>query len=108
MVWTVEAFGEELVFRGFLLNTLQKVLPNKVPSKVRWITALLMSSVIFGFVAHTYQGRFGIIITGIMGLGFGAVYLLNQRNLWYSILTHGLYDTIGFILVYLGLNPNIK
>lgn len=106
IVWTVAAFGEEMVFRGFLLNAIRELLPERAGQQMRWILALVISSVVFGF-AHTYQGVTGIVITGTMGLGFGTVYLLKGRNLWFAILTHGLYDTAGFILVYLGLNPNI-
>ena len=107
VVWTIAAFGEERVFRGFLLNTIRELLPERAGEKMRWILALVISSVVFGF-AHTYQGIAGIVITGIMGLGFGTVYLLKKRNLWFAIITHGLFDTAGFVLVYLGLHPNIQ
>jgi len=106
VVWTIAAFGEEMVFRGFLMNAIRELLPGRAGNRMRWMPALVISSIVFGF-AHTYQGTTGIVITGIMGLGFGTVYLLKRRNLWFAIITHGLYDTAGFVLVYLGLNPSL-
>jgi membrane protease YdiL (CAAX protease family) len=40
--------------------------------------------------------------TGILGLISGAATLLWRRNLWPAIIAHGLVDTLGFILIYLG------
>jgi membrane protease YdiL (CAAX protease family) len=36
---------------------------------------------------------------------FGIAYLANGRNLWAPIIAHGVYDTIGFVLIYLGRYP---
>jgi hypothetical protein len=41
------------------------------------------------------------------GLLFGAAYLTSGRNLWVAILAHGLTDTIGFVMIYLGVYPGI-
>jgi membrane protease YdiL (CAAX protease family) len=102
IVWTVAAFGEEMLFRGFLLNMIYRLLPGgDKRSRMNWITALAASSILFG-CAHAYQGPAGMIMTGCIGFGFGIIYLLTRRNLWPSILTHGLYDTVGFISIYLG------
>lgn len=100
VVWTVAAFGEEMLVRGFLMNALFKLLPNgKLTSRTRWAIVLLLSS---GAVSlgHAYQGSTGMILTGFIGFGFGLVYLFSNRNLWPSILAHGLYDTVAFIFVY--------
>jgi len=34
---------------------------------------------------------------------FGVLYLKGGRNLWLPILAHGFSDTIGLVLIYLGL-----
>jgi membrane protease YdiL (CAAX protease family) len=41
--------------------------------------------------------------SGIAGLILGAAYLLTGRNLWTSIIAHGLIDTFAIIVVFLGL-----
>ena len=46
----------------------------------------------------------GIIDSGVAGLILGAAYLAAGRNLWVSILAHGLIDTTGVTLVYLGFD----
>jgi membrane protease YdiL (CAAX protease family) len=33
---------------------------------------------------------------------FGIIYLRSQRNLWITIIAHGLLNTIRFILVFTG------
>jgi membrane protease YdiL (CAAX protease family) len=46
-----------------------------------------------------------MISTGISGLVFGILYLATKRNLWTAILAHGAYDTVGFLLIFLGEYP---
>ncbi|MGE5123474.1 MAG: lysostaphin resistance A-like protein [Acidobacteriaceae bacterium] len=94
--WTEAAFIEEMFFRGYLFNRLTDVLGSK-----RWgiIIALLISSLIFG-AGHAYQGVTGLIDTTLAGVVLGLLYLVARRNLWLPILTHGIIDTIGFLLIY--------
>lgn len=103
IVWTVAAFGEELLFRGFLLNTIPRLFPERFPTeKTKWGISLVVTSVIVG-IGHAYQGPTGMILTGIIGFCFGLIYLTSKRNLWPSILTHGLYDTVAFLILFFGL-----
>jgi membrane protease YdiL (CAAX protease family) len=46
-----------------------------------------------------------MLATGISGLVFGVLYLATGRNLWAPILAHGIYDTVGFLLIFLGKYP---
>lgn len=103
VAWTVAAFGEELLFRGFLLNLVREMVPPEGDrgGARSWGVALVVTSVLSG-PGHAYQGPTGMILTGILALGFGIAYLVAGRNLWAAILTHGLYDTIGFVLLFLG------
>jgi membrane protease YdiL (CAAX protease family) len=103
VIWTLAAFGEEMLFRGIVLNWLYDMLQPHATRWLAWILALLATSVLFG-AAHAYQGMTGVIMSGCIGLGFGVVYLVSKRNLWPSILTHGLYDTIGFIVLFVSLS----
>jgi membrane protease YdiL (CAAX protease family) len=101
LTWTVAAFGEEIVFRGYLINRINDFFRN---SSWRWVFGLLFSSVLFGAVHH-YQGLSGMISTGISGLFFGAYFLASGRNLWAPILAHGVSNSIGFVLLFLGWYP---
>jgi uncharacterized protein len=98
MVWTTAAFGEELLFRGYLLNSLLD--SWRQTRGLRWPMALGVSSAVFG-LAHLYQGTGGVLLTAAVGLGFGVVYRMARRDLWAAILTHGLFDTASFAIVFL-------
>jgi membrane protease YdiL (CAAX protease family) len=100
VVWTLAAFGEELIFRGYLMNTLARILGNK---KGGWIFACLINSLLFG-LGHTYQGISGVILLGIVGLLYALFYLGSGRNLWVPILMHGLYDTSAFLVIFFNLD----
>jgi membrane protease YdiL (CAAX protease family) len=101
LVWTVAAFGEELVMRGFLMHSLHDLFGRS--GRSAWAASLLVTSLVFG-AAHAYQGLAGVIATGVVGFGFGLIYFAARRDLWACVLTHGVYDTIGFIVVYLNLD----
>jgi membrane protease YdiL (CAAX protease family) len=96
VVWTLTAFGEELIFRGYLMNTLARVLGNKNGG---WIFACIVNSILFG-IGHTYQGISGVILLGIVGFLYALFYLGSGRNLWVSILMHGMYDTLAFLVIF--------
>jgi len=98
--WTIIGFGEEMLFRGFLLNSLAGFFQH---SKAKWALALIGSSLIFGF-AHFSWGIAGIIETTLMGLVLGFIYLRTGHNLWVTIIAHGLMNTLAFVLVYSGVS----
>jgi membrane protease YdiL (CAAX protease family) len=101
IVWTLAAFGEELVYRGYFLNRIYDLIGRNWTAL---ILGLIPVSVCFGY-AHLYQGISGMIETGYVALGLGVLYLVSGRNLWLPILVHGLYDTVGVTLLYLGKYP---
>lgn len=96
--WTTIAFGEEMMFRAFLTNMLADFFPS---SRARWAFALIGSSLLFG-LAHFSWGLAGVIETTIFGLILGFVYLRTGRNLWVTIIAHGIGNTLSFILIYSG------
>jgi membrane protease YdiL (CAAX protease family) len=101
--WTLAAFGEELNYRGYLLNRVADLAGG---SWAGLAAGLVVSSTAFGLM-HSYQGLSGMITTGTFGLLFGALYLWGGRNLWLPIIAHGVVDTIGFALIYLGRYPGL-
>ena len=100
VVWTLAAFGEELIFRGYLMNTLARVLGNKSGG---WIFACTANAILFG-LGHTYQGITGMLLLGIVGLLYALFYLGSGRNLWVPVFVHGLYDTTAFLVIFFSLD----
>lgn len=98
LVWTFAALGEEIGYRGYLLNRAADAAGG---SRFAYWLAVGAISVLFGY-GHYYKGPAGIIDSGMAGLILGAAYLLSERNLWACILAHGLIDTVGVIFVFFG------
>ena len=103
MVWTLAAFGEELVYRGYLTNRIAELVDAK---RARWVVSLLASSTLFGAV-HYYQGASGVIATGLCGLLYGTLYLVSGHNLWLPIVAHGVLDGVACVLIFLGQYPGL-
>jgi uncharacterized protein len=101
--WTLAAFGEEMVYRGYLLNRLAD-LGHRTRAAI--IAALVVSSVVFAF-AHTYQEVTGVVEAGIDGLWLGLLYLACDRKLAVPIIAHGVSNMPDVILVYLGKYPGM-
>jgi len=98
LVWTFAAFGEEIGYRGYLLNRAADVGGR---SKAADWAGVVLVAVLFGY-GHYYKGPSGIIDSGMAGLLLGAAYVLSGRNLWVCILAHGFIDTFGVVAAFLG------
>lgn len=103
LIWTIAAFGEEMAYRGYVLN---RVAALGHYSSSAYAMAMVIVSLLFG-LGHFYQGLAGIIGSTVSGLFFGFLYLKSGRNLWLPILAHGFSDTIGLALIYFGLVPGL-
>lgn len=84
----IASAGEEIVYRGFLMGQLWLLTGNG------WIAAVL-SSVVFGLV-HGYQGIWGIVRTGLIGMVF-AVGVILTGSLVPSMIAHLLANVAGTI-----------
>lgn len=85
----IASAGEEIVYRGFLMGQFWAFTGDG------WIAAAL-SSVVFGLM-HGYQGTWGIVRTGLIGMIF-AVGVILTGSLVPSILAHFLANVSGTIL----------
>jgi len=101
--WTFAAFGEEMVWRGYLMNRVAE-LGNR--TRRAWICSLVAVSIVFG-MAHAGQGITGVIEEGIAGVFLGVTYLSTRRNLAVPIIAHGVADTIDMVLIFLGKYPGM-
>lgn len=98
--YIVASFGEEVVYRGFLITRLEELLA--ATGRGRHLAALVLSSLIFG-MAHFEWGLTGIVQTTAMGAALAFSFRLNRGVLWPLILAHGYMDTL--LLTQLFLAP---
>ncbi|MBT8254109.1 MAG: CPBP family intramembrane metalloprotease [Flavobacteriaceae bacterium] len=99
-VYIVSSFGEEVIYRGFLITRFSQF---GTVTKTSKILAVILSAIIFGF-AHYSWGPMGIVQTFFMGLALGFCYIYMKRNLWVLILAHAYMDTILMVQMYLASN----
>jgi membrane protease YdiL (CAAX protease family) len=94
--WVIGGFFEEFFFRGYLLNRINLSFKNKPIGK--WL-GIILTSIAFA-VAHSYQDITGMIDTFCFAILLGFLYYFFNRNVWYLILVHGFYDTVGILFIY--------
>lgn len=99
-VYIVSSFGEEVIYRAFLINRISE-LGQK--TKKATVIAVVLSSIIFGIV-HYEWGPMGIVQTGFMGLALGICYIKFKKRLWILIFAHAYMDTILMVQMYLASN----
>lgn len=99
--WVIGGFTEELLFRGFMILRFEKAL-----SKLPFATALavIIQALIFGQQHMYYQGYLGLFATGFMALTSGIIFIYCKRSLWPLIISHGLANTLGMTMRFLGNN----
>jgi membrane protease YdiL (CAAX protease family) len=76
---------EEITYRALPILLLLHLLPGH-----NRLLAVGVSAVLFG-LAHRYQGWAGMVLTGVIGLVLGGLYVLTG-SLWPSMLIHVLLD----------------
>jgi membrane protease YdiL (CAAX protease family) len=102
--WTLAAFGEELVYRGYLMNRVAKAAGA---TRVAWASSLVLVSIVFGCAHGESQGVTGIAMEAWNGLLLGVLYLASGRQLAYPIVAHGVSNTLAFVLIYFGRYPGL-
>lgn len=97
-VYFVSSFGEEYVYRGFLMDRIMRAFKNEHIGK---FMAIVLSAVVFG-LAHYSWGIPGMIQTAVMGLVLSISYLLLNQRLSILVLAHAYMDTLLLGSVYFG------
>lgn len=97
-VWIFVAILEEGVYRGFLMTETARVLGTGFGAL---LISVIFTSTVFG-LSHGYQGRSGMLSTGIVGILLGSIFAWSDFNLWLVIFTHGFIDTIGIGMIAIG------
>jgi len=103
LTWTLFAFGEEIVFRGYLMNRVAGLFASP---RTGWVVALVAANLVFG-LSHFNQGRTGICENFLDGLILGALYLACGRKLAVPIVAHGITDTLDFLLIFFHRYPGM-
>ena len=96
-VWASAAFGEEIVFRGYLMTRFTKVFGKSIPAT---IANILFFGIFFGSI-HFYQGITGQILSGITGAIIATLFHLKKNDLWFCIVVHGMVDTFALTAIYI-------
>ncbi|MBQ4803435.1 CPBP family intramembrane metalloprotease [Aquimarina sp. MMG015] len=98
LIWASAAFGEEIVFRGYLMRQFTKFFGS---SKISLVINILLFGFIFGWL-HAYQGISGQILSGITGMLLAVIFHIRKSDLWFNIAVHGFIDTVALVYMYYG------
>ncbi|MCB1162192.1 CPBP family intramembrane metalloprotease [bacterium] len=96
-VWIVSSFGEEVLYRGFLLRNLAAIGGG---GRMAWRVAVVLGAMVFG-LAHYAWGLAGMVQTAFMGLALGIAYQALGRKLWVLVVAHGIMDTVLLLQMFL-------
>jgi membrane protease YdiL (CAAX protease family) len=92
-------FMEEFLYRGLMIDRLGRIFGGG--KRALWLAAIL-NGVPFGLI-HFEWGIGGILMTAVMGLVMGLMFLATRRNLWPLVLAHATLDFLLLLQVYLGV-----
>ena len=92
---------EEIIFRGFLLERIEAAVGDGRGRAAAAIAGIVGQALVFGSI-HFAWGVGGMVVTTIMGLVWGASYVLCGRNLWIVILAHSVGHVLFAIQLYQG------
>ncbi|HYB61472.1 MAG TPA: CPBP family intramembrane glutamic endopeptidase [Methylomirabilota bacterium] len=90
---------EEFLYRGFAFAAIYRAAGNSLA------TAVIGSSALFA-LAHSYQGRAGLLNTFVLGLLF-AVCRVWTMSLWPAMLAHLVVDLIAGLLIPRAVRVNV-
>ena len=99
-IWTHASFFEELLFRAFVITKASEALGGGIWAD---IVAVVFAAVFFGYRHFYYQGMKGAIITGMIGLALGFLYLkFGRKNLIPLAVAHGIVNSLSHTSHFLG------
>ena len=97
-MWVSAAFGEEIIFRGYLMRQFTKFFGS---SKLSLVINILLFGTLFGSM-HAYQGISGQILAGVTGMLFAIIFHVRKNDLWFNIILHGFIDVTALVFIYYG------
>ena len=98
-------FGEETVYRGFLLERFSKLFGARAGAVAKPL-ALLLTTVWFAAVHYPDQGLAGVEQAAVTGLAFGAIFLMTG-SLFIPMLAHAAFDLAAIAVIYWDLEVRV-
>ncbi len=99
IVWATAAFGEEIIFRGYFMRQFVKFFGE---SKISLTINILIFSAFFGYM-HMQQGITGQLVAMSTGAILSAMFYMRKYDLWFMVMVHGFFNTLGILSFYFGL-----
>lgn len=102
--WTLAAFGEEMAWRGYLLNRIRDF-----GGRSTWgvFLSLLLTSALFGIAHGESQGVGGMLQEGFAGFALGLFYLASGSRLAVPVVAHGASNSLALLLIYFNRYPGL-
>ena len=99
VIWVTAAFGEEIIFRGYFMRQFVKFFGE---SKISLALNILIFCGFFGYM-HMQQGPTGQLVAATVGAIFFAIFYFRKYDLWFMVMIHGFFNTLGILSFYFGL-----
>ncbi|WP_242157227.1 CPBP family intramembrane glutamic endopeptidase [Aestuariivivens sediminis] len=99
VVWATAGFGEEIIFRGYFMRQFFKFFGD---SKISLAINILIFCSFFGYM-HMQQGITGQLVAASMGAILSIIFYIRKYDLWFMIILHGFFNTLGILSFYFGL-----
>lgn len=99
LVWATAGFGEEIIFRGYFMRQFIKFFGD---SRMSLIINILFVCSFFGYM-HIQQGITGQLVTAIVSALLCLIFYIRKYDLWFMIMIHGFFNTLGILSFYFGL-----
>ena len=99
IVWATAAFGEEIIFRGYLMRQFVKFFED---SKISLAINILKFCSFFEYM-HMQQGITGQLVAGSTGALLSIVFYRRQYDLWFMVVLHDSFNTLGILSFNFGL-----
>jgi len=98
---TFQPIGEEIFFRGFLLDKINSLAGDKINPMAGKVIAIALTSFLFGLAHLTYGNIYPAIMTGILGLIL-AYMVVKTKNLTTAIVAHIFFNITSVTLYIIG------
>lgn len=99
LVWATAGFGEEIIFRGYFMRQFVKFFGD---SKISLAINILIFCSFFGYM-HMQQGITGQLVAASTGALLSIIFYKRKYDLWFMIMLHGFFNTLGILSFYFGL-----
>jgi hypothetical protein len=94
----MHALAKGLAYRAFLLHRLEALFGQ---ARLGLGIAVVLAALVFG-LSNLGAPLSTLVIAALVGLVFNLLFYWSHRNVWPTILAHGVYNATLFVLVFLG------